>query len=93
MRLTVLKITPTKSRYGNQFYYIFLKSNTGQSFKTCAYPAYGNFHRCGWDMVVAQGVGSILEYDTLPINMKGLLDADISFRLLPKETIDEMAKQ
>ena len=93
MKLTVLKIQEQKSKFGQTFYYIFLKSDTGKSFKTCAYPAYRNFCRCHWDEVVARGIGSILEYNSLSINMKGLLDADISFVLLPKETLNDTTKQ
>lgn len=90
MRLTVLKIQEQKSKYGKTFYYIFLKDDiAGKSYRTCAYPAYGNWRRCGWDRVVAQGPGAILEYSSLPINMKGLLDADIVFKLLPKEVVNE----
>jgi hypothetical protein len=85
MRLTVLKIKQEKSRYGQQFYYIFLKGDNGRSFKTCAYPAFGNYRRCGWDKVVAGGIGTILEYPQLPINSRGLLDADITFNILPKQ--------
>jgi hypothetical protein len=87
MRLTVLKIKPQKSRYGKFFYYIFLKSDEGKSFKTCAYPKFGNFRRCGWDKVVAQGIGTIIEYNSLPINTKGLLDADVVFKIVPKEAV------
>ena len=88
MKLTVLKIVPTKSRYGKEFFYIFLKGDNGQSYKTCAYPSFGNYQRCGWNKVVSQGVGCVLEYNTLPINQRGLLDADISFKLLPKEVVN-----
>ena len=85
MILIVLKIEQKKSKFGKDFYYVFLKSDAGKSFRTCAYPAYGNFRRCGWDKVIASGVGTELEYKTLPINAKGLLDADIAFAILPKE--------
>ena len=85
MKLTVLKIQKKKSKYGGVFYYVFMKSDLGQSFKSCVSPAYGNWKRCSWNKVIAQGAGSILEYRNFPINMKGLLDADISFTLLPKQ--------
>ena len=92
MKMVVLKINKTKSRYGKEFYYIFLKADNGQSFKTCAYPDFGNFKRCGWDKVIAQGIGSVLDYGNLPINRKGLMDADITFKLLPKEILNEQTK-
>jgi len=83
MKLTVLKIQKTQSRFGKDFYYIFMKSEEGKSYKTCAYPNYGNFVRVGWDKVVKAGAGAVLEYIN-PIVTKGLIDADISFKLLPK---------
>lgn len=88
MKMTVLKIKPTKSKYGKDFFYIFLKADNGSSFKTCAYPAFGNYKRCGWDKVVSMGVGTILDYGDIPITSKGLVSADICFKVLPKEVIE-----
>ena len=85
MRLTILKITKTKSKFGDYFYYIFLKGDNGASFKTCIYPKYGNYLRNKWDMVIAHGEGTILDYDQMPITQRGLLNADIAFTIIPKE--------
>jgi hypothetical protein len=88
MKLTVLKIAQKTSKQGGRFWYVFLKSDVGTSFKTCIYPAYGNYKRCGWDKVIASGIGTVIEYSYLPLNARGLLDADKVFRLLPKENSD-----
>jgi hypothetical protein len=89
MKMTVLKIVPTKSKYGKEFFYIFLKGDNGGSFKTCAYPSFGNFLRNHWNEVVQKGIGTVLDYGAMPINTKGLVSADIAFKILPKEVLNE----
>jgi hypothetical protein len=82
MKMTVLKIEQRKSKFGGNFWYVFLKADSGQSFRTCIYPNFGNYRRCGWDKVIASGPGTILDYDKLPINQKGLWDADKAFKII-----------
>ena len=99
MRLTVLKIKEEKSRQGGKCWLICFTSDLGTSFKTWIYPQYGNYTRNHWNEVVARGAGAVLDYGNLPINSKGLLNADITFRLLSSqpeprgETTNETARQ
>jgi hypothetical protein len=87
--MTVLKIEQKPSRFGGKFWYVFLKTDTGKSFRTCIYPNFGNYKRCGWDKVIQLGVGTILDYASLPINQKGLWDADKAFTILPVKAVIE----
>ena len=88
MKMTVLRIDQRKSSFGGNFWYVFMKSDTGQSFRTCIYEKYGNYRRCGWDRVITQGIGAVLDFGAISVNRKGLWDADIAFRMLPKEAVD-----
>ena len=86
MRLTVLKIKEEQSRQGGKCWLICFTSDIGTSFKTWIYPQYGNYSRNKWCDVIKYGIGTILEYPDLLINKKsGLLNADIQFKILPKE--------
>jgi hypothetical protein len=73
MLMTVLKIDKKPSRYGGDFYYLFCKGENGHSFRTCLYPNFGNFCRCGWDRIIAKGTGAMFEVN---VNIKGFIDAD-----------------
>ena len=52
MKAKILKIESKPSKYSRDlpFYYIFLKSDTGKSYRTCASPIYRNYPR--WKGIV-----------------------------------------
>jgi len=81
MRLTLLKISPKKSRYGGDFFYLFFKGEDGKSYRTCAYPSFGNFKRCGWNRVIEKGAGTVIDIN-INQNTRGFVDADMQPKIL-----------
>lgn len=71
MKCQILKITKQPSKYGGEFYYVFMKSiEDGSDYKTCIYPKCRNYQR--WKPYLHEGI--IL--DNLRIKYGNLIDAD-----------------
>lgn len=81
----VMKIEKHSSKQGNDFYYVFFKTDQGESLRTCLYPKYRNFSR--WKSVTEMWEGT--KYSTKEIWLDGLvkkssklIDADSQFTVL-----------
>ena len=87
MKAQITRITPTLSKYGGKFYYVFFKDDNGKSFKTCLYPTMRNFLR--WKTVMK--VGAVLT--NLSIKEKNLIDADSWFNFIGIQPIEKNSHQ
>lgn len=79
MNARVLKISKKPSRYGQDFYYIFCKTDDGISCKSCVSPQYGNYVK--WSGLISK-MERINDHEInatlLGIKLRGkLIDADV----------------
>ncbi len=85
----IIKVHEQKSFLGQSFYYIFFKGKDGHSYKTCAYPQFGNYPR--WQKFIeafraAQGIREVW-LDGLNVIGKNLIDADSYARELQESEV------
>lgn len=78
MRALITKVEEKPSKFGGVFYYCFLKSDKGKSYKTCLYPNFRNFGR--WKSVIEKARQEEVWLTGL-IERNGLVDADSPFYL------------
>ena len=81
MILTIMSLKKKPSRYGGSFWYVFFKSQKGESYYSCIYEKCRNYAR--WKKVLREGV--TLKDLRLVKGKKRLIDADSRFKLLMEE--------
>ena len=75
MKAKIIKVNEQKSFLGQSFYYLFFKSIEGKSYRTCAYPQFGNYPR--WHKFIQKHqAGQEVWLDGLNLKGKNLIDAD-----------------
>lgn len=81
MKATITKVELKKSRFGGDFYYVFLKDETGKSYRSCIYPNCRNYRN--WDAPIRRAqdghqvvLSGLNELRTKP----GVVDADSMFK-------------
>ncbi|MDD5692260.1 MAG: hypothetical protein PHP10_03680 [Candidatus Omnitrophica bacterium] len=75
MRAKIIKVHEQKSWLGQSFFYIFFKGADGRSYRTCAYPQFGNYPR--WQKFIElHRTGREVWLDGLNTKGKNLIDAD-----------------
>jgi len=73
MKARVMKITENYSKYGGKFFYIFFKSETGESYRSCLFPLCHNFKH--WKPIIDRKDEG-LWLDHLLVKDGRLIDAD-----------------
>lgn len=85
----ILKITLRPCRNGDKkFYYIFFKSEEGESFKTCTSPDFRNYRK--WkDIIENNRYGIKLgNLRLIRIRCEWFVDADSDFRIIESEVVN-----
>ena len=81
MILTIMSLKKKPSKYGGIFYYVFFKSQNGESYYSCIFPKMRNYQR--WKKVLKEGV--TLKDLKLVKGKKNLIDADSRFKTLTEK--------
>lgn len=82
MKAKIIKVNEQKSFLGQSFYYLFFKGEDGRSYRTCAYPQFGNYPR--WQKFIElYRQGREVWLEGLNLKSKNLIDADSC----PKEVV------
>lgn len=79
IRAKILRIEQRPSRYGSHFYYVFLKDELGQSYRTCLYPHFRNYKN--WIKALQAHEKREVWLNGLILKDNGLVDADSSFKM------------
>jgi hypothetical protein len=81
MKAKIVKVSSKSSIYGGIFYYMFFKSQSGDSYKSCIYPKMRNFNN--WRPVIDRFLDSAddIWLDGLNIKDDKLVDADSNFNI------------
>ncbi len=86
MKAKVIKLQEKKSKFGGSFYYLFMKDDKGQSYKTCLYPQYRNFNR--WRIIVnnaKQGIDTWMDGLNIKNQKSKMIDADSPVKIVAGE--------
>ena len=78
MKAELTGVSRKKSKYGNDFYYLFFKGDDGKSYKTCIYSNMRNFEK--WKKYIILPRGSII--GNLRVKEKNLINADSTPKLI-----------
>lgn len=82
-KLLVTGVSEQKSKYGGKFYYVYFKEyESGNSYRTCLSPNYGNFKN--WRSLIENYKDKVVEVENARTKGK-MVDADS----MPKITITE----